>query len=83
MTLVSARSLWGGAATTGEYKANAYVDHYGKSGDGAKIAEYEFVGLFPTELSTVELAWDSNDVIEEFTCTFAFDYWQHAGVVTT
>ena len=72
-----------GAASTGEYKANAYVDHYGKSGDGAKIAEYEFVGLFPTELSTVELAWDSNDVIEEFTCTFAFDYWQHAGVVTT
>ena len=63
------------------YKANAFVDHYGKDGEGNKIAEYEFKGLFPTELSTIELAWDTNDVVEEFTCTFAYDYWHHADVV--
>ena len=65
------------------YKADAIVKHFGKDGRELSNGVYNFVGLFPTELSTIELAWDSNDVIEEFTCTFAFDYWQHAGVVTT
>ena len=51
------------------------VVHYGK--DGSVIATYKFVGIFPTELGAVELAWDSNDQIEEFTCTFAYDYWLH------
>ena len=37
----------------------------------------KFVGIFPTELGAVELAWDSNDQIEEFTCTFAYDFWLH------
>ena len=65
------------------YKADAIVKHFGKDGRELSNGVYNFIGLFPTELSTIELAWDSNDVIEEFTCTFAFDYWQHAGVVTT
>lgn len=51
------------------------VVHYGK--DGSVIATYKFVGIFPTEIGAVELSWDANDQIEEFTCTFAYDYWLH------
>ena len=65
------------------YKSNAFVEHYGKDGQGSIIARYEFRGLFPTELGAVELSWDANDQLEEFTATFAYDYWQHDNVVTS
>jgi len=65
------------------YKSDAIVEHFGKAGEGDIIARYEFRGLFPTELSSIELSWDTNDVVEEFTCTFAYDYWQHSGVVSS
>jgi len=65
------------------YKSNAFVEHYGKDGQGSVIARYEFRGLFPTELGAVELSWDANDQLEEFTATFAYDYWQHDNVVTS
>ena len=33
------------------------------------------VGLFPTEVSTIDLSWDAEGV-QEFTTTFAYDYWE-------
>jgi hypothetical protein len=31
--------------------------------------------LYPTEVSTIDLAWDA-DTIQEFTVTFQYDYWE-------
>ena len=31
----------------------------------------------------IELGWDTNDSIEEFTMTFAYDYWEHSGVISS
>jgi len=45
-------------------------------GDGAV---YQFVDMFPTEISSIELAWDTNDSIEEYTVTFAYNYWTKTG----
>jgi hypothetical protein len=59
------------------YKANALVTQYSKTGDILRV--YDFVGIFPTEVSTIELGWENGDAIEEFTITFAYDYWQVAG----
>ena len=67
-----------GAST---YKTDGNVFHYGK--DGSLIASYKFLGVFPTELGAIELAWDTNDVIEEFTVTLAMDYWTHAEASVT
>jgi|TARA_B110000908_G_C10086943_1_gene372172 hypothetical protein len=61
------------------YKTQGSVKHFGK--DGSTIARYDFIGIFPTELGAVELAWDTNDVVEEFTVTLAMDYWTHSSVV--
>jgi hypothetical protein len=36
---------------------------------------YTFTDMFPTEISSIELAWDTNDSIEEYTVTFAYNYW--------
>lgn len=61
----------GGAAG---YKRDATVNQYGKAG-GAPIKSYKFEGLFPVEISTIELDWGTNDAIEEFTVTFQYDLW--------
>jgi|TARA_R110002074_G_scaffold180896_1_gene345243 hypothetical protein len=70
-----------GVQRLSSYKQDASVYHYGKTGDGAPISTYKFEGLFPTEVSTIELGWDTNDSIEEFTVTFAFDWWTNAASV--
>jgi len=54
------------------YKRDAIVVHYNKKGD--EIARYKFVGMYPSEVSAIDLAWDTNDTIEEFTTTLQFDY---------
>jgi len=72
-----------GRTRLSDYKMPATVYHYGKAGgeNAAPISTYRFEGLFPTEVSTIELGWDTNDTIEEFTVTFAFDWWENAASV--
>ena len=56
------------------YKAlDSVVNHYGKSGD--IINSYTFVGLFPTEVSAMDLDWNTTDTIQTFTVNLAYDYW--------
>jgi len=56
----------------GGYGVDATVTQYGK--DGSQIAQYQFIGIWPTDLSPVELEWGTNDSVEEFTVTFAVQY---------
>ena len=65
----------GGSAPT-LYKSNAQVTQYSKTGEVLRV--YNFVGLYPSEVSTIELAWD-NESIEEYTATFQYDYWEVTG----
>ena len=62
---------------------NAEVTHFGKTGNSDIIAKYNFVNMFPVAVGEITLGWDANDAIEEFTVEFAYDYWTHAGQVTT
>jgi hypothetical protein len=55
------------------YKKNALVTQYGQAGE--TIAQYEFVGMFPTNISAIGLDWNNTDQIETFDVTFTFDYW--------
>jgi hypothetical protein len=36
----------------------------------AVLAEYEFIDMFPTNISQIDLSYDSSDTIEEFTVEF-------------
>jgi len=56
------------------YSVDASVTQYGKAGDALKT--YNFVGLFPVDLTAIDLNWGSNDEIEEYSVTFAFQYWE-------
>jgi hypothetical protein len=61
------------------YKSNAQVTQYSKTGEA--LRQYTFVGIFPTEVSTIDLDW-GGEAVEEFTVSFAFDYWEVSGGVT-
>jgi hypothetical protein len=56
------------------YQKDGYVTQYGKAGN--VIKEYKFVGLFPIDVSPIELDWSANDSIEEFAVTFAYQWWE-------
>jgi hypothetical protein len=56
------------------YTTDAVVTQFGKAGDILKT--YRFVGLFPVDLAPIELDWGSNDAMEEFQVTFAYQYWE-------
>jgi len=77
----SINSFQGNLRTTGGsapalYKANAQVIQYSQTGD--ILREYTFVGIFPTEVSTIDLAWETEG-IQEYTVTFQYDYWEVSG----
>jgi len=55
------------------YSFNADVIQYGKTGD--ELKRYTFNGMFPTDISPIDLDWGSNDTIEEYQVTFAYQYW--------
>ena len=62
------------AVSPSGYSVDATVTQYGKAGD--TIKSYNFVGLFPVDLAAIDLDWGSNDSIEEYAVTFAFQYWE-------
>lgn len=69
-----------GATDPSAYMVNAKVFQLGRgsvpssqsnSGNSnAVLAEYEFVDIFPTSVSQIDLSYDSSDTIEEFTVEF-------------
>lgn len=59
------------------YKSTALVTQFGKSGE--ELRRYKFNGIFPTEISTIDLDWDSTDQVENFSVTFAYDWFEIDG----
>ena len=56
------------------YTVDAEVTQYGKTGDTLKT--YKFVGMYPLDLAPIDLDWSSNDTIEEYGVTFAYQWWE-------
>jgi hypothetical protein len=75
-------SLEGNLRTTGTpastgYKSQASVTQYGKTGDVLRV--YQFNGLFPSDITSINLDWQTADLIEEFNVTFQYDNWEIIG----
>jgi hypothetical protein len=56
------------------YSVDAEVTQFGKTGDVLKT--YKFVGMFPLDMAPIDLDWGSNDTIEEYAVTFAYQWWE-------
>lgn len=69
------------ALTTTSYSTDGEVKQFGKNGNVLK--KYKFIGLFPTDVSPIDVDWGSNDTIEEFTVTLSYQWWESvdSGVV--
>ena len=61
------------ATSPTSYTVDATVTQYGKT--GSAINTYNFVGMFPLDVAPIDLDWSSNDTIEEYSVTFAYQYW--------
>jgi hypothetical protein len=64
------RDLWAGNSLG--YSTQGLVKQYGKTGDILK--QYTFEGIFPVDISQIDLDWGSNDTIEEYSVTLAYQY---------
>lgn len=53
---------------------DANVQQLGR--DGAVIKEYTMKGAWCSEVAAIDLAWDANDTVEEFTVTMQMQYWE-------
>jgi hypothetical protein len=69
-----------GSASPLLYKSDATVTQFSKT--GVPIREYTFHGIYPADVSNIDLDWDATDSIEEFRVTFLYDYWDVTGGVT-
>ena len=58
----------------GGYQQDGFITQYAKTGE--VIKKYKFVGLFPIDVSPIELDWGANDTIEEYAVTFAYQWWE-------
>ena len=56
-----------------KYKTSLMVHQFSKAGD--ELRSYEFIGAWPSALSTINLDWSTQE-IEEFTCTWMYDSWR-------
>jgi len=56
----------------GGYGVDALVTQYGK--DSSIIKQYSMIGMFPIDVSAMDLDWGSNDNIQDFVCTLAYQY---------
>lgn len=66
------------ANNTGRLRPSDYqvdLDVYQLDRNGTPVKHYKFVDAYPTEVSAIELSFDTNNQIEEFTTTFQYNYW--------
>ena len=78
-----------GATDPSAYMTNAKVYQLGRgsqassqdnSGNAnAVLKEYEFIDIFPTNVSQIDLSYDSSDTIEEFTVEFQVQSFTYVG----
>ena len=69
--------LFNPAAGDSRYSADIYVTQLEKdAGDyGTNLRRYKLWYAFPVSVSQIDLAYDSNDQIEEFSVEFQYSYW--------
>ena len=56
------------------YQVDVFVDHLDR--DGNSIKQYQLRGCFPTSLDGIALSYGTNDAIEEFGVTLAYQYFE-------
>ncbi len=69
------------ATSIAQYQSDAVVRQFDRQ--GAHSAAYKFNGVWPSNISAIDLAWDSNDTPEEYTVEFQVQYWSYVNDTNT
>ena len=57
-----------------DYQADLVVEQLDR--DGNSLKTYNFRGCFPTNVSEIEVSYETVDAVEEFTVEFQVQYWE-------
>lgn len=68
-----------GVVNPNNYWGDLFVSQLSR--DGSVLKTYKFVSAFPTSISSIDLAFDATDQVEEFTITMAYQYWQNEQIL--
>jgi hypothetical protein len=65
------------SAYVGNNSLNYYTDIlvHQLDRDDSITKTYEIIGAFPTNISAIDLSYETNDVVEEFTVELTYQYW--------
>ena len=74
MNGINSHSQNTGLANPVDYTADMSIEQLNKAGEVTK--KYDFRGVWPSNVSAIEMSYESNDQIEEFTVEFQITYWE-------
>lgn len=57
-----------------DYQADAFVHQLDR--DGSTLRTYKFYDVFPTNISQIDLSYETTDTIEEFTVELQVQWWE-------
>lgn len=63
-----------------DFMSTADVNHYGKAGE--LIKTIKLVNMWPSSVAPIDLGWENNDQLEEFTVIWQYDYWVSPGITS-
>jgi len=63
-----------GAQDPALYQPDAYVHQLDR--DGSTLRSYKFRDIFPTNISAIDLSYETVDTVEEFTVEFQVQWWE-------
>ena len=90
MNQISKLSNATGATSPASYMVDAYVHQLGRGETrfstkntavqtNTPLRSYRFYDIFPTNVSQIDLSYDTSDTIEEYTVDFQVQWWQAEG----
>ena len=74
MNAINALSDNSGLENPSDYQVDAFVDQLDRAGEAIK--SYTFRGLFPQTIAPIELAYDTNDAVEEVEVTYRYQFFE-------
>ena len=74
MNLINKMSDATGEQNPAVYQPDAYVHQLDR--DGSTLRTYKFHDVFPTQISQIDLSYETTDAIEEFTVEFQVQWWE-------
>ena len=63
-----------GIANPADYQVDGFIDQLDRN--GSTLKSYTYRGLFPTSLASIPLDYSTNNTIEDFSVTFAIQYFE-------